>query len=347
MIDITILCPLNIEYNAVREHLTDISYNNENQFGLSYEEGKVMINEKKWTVALFETGGNIGNLQTRTTQILHSLKPNYVFLVGIAAGIKDVSIGDIIVGTKAYGYESGKETEEGFHARPDVIYSSKQLVELAKQVARENQPESFKIEFGAIAGGNRVINTEKNTLQIIKRFYNDTKALEMESIGFSRAAQEAKVSFLNIRGISDLAINKNDSFQGLAARRAAEFAIQLIKRLPNMFMSNRIEKIPVYWVEQPFKTLEWRMPQSTILTITQSKLQLNERSIEISNIKTCSYIRMKGDFGKNWIKIELRSDEAFYFSKKTIFPGIHSVFGGNRGLFKKLKRLTNTEEDTL
>jgi len=240
MIDIAILCPLSIEYNAVRQYLIAPTFKEEKQFGLSYEAGSIHSEGHEWQISLFETAGKIGNLQARTTQILHSLKPKFVFLVGIAAGIKDVQIGDVIIGTKAYGYESGKETDNGFLARPDVIYSSRKLIELAKQTVREKPPENYKVAFGAIAGGNRVINTANNSLQVIKQSYNDTKALEMESIGFAFAAQEAQVPFLNIRSICDLAIHKNDNFQNLAAERAANFAVQLIKRLPQIAPSTPI-----------------------------------------------------------------------------------------------------------
>ncbi len=342
MIDIVILCPLSIEYNAVRKYLANISFKQENQFNLSYEEGQIISSENIWNIALFETGGKIGNLQARTTQILHSLKPNYIFLVGIAAGIKDVGIGDVIVGTKAYGYESGKETDEGFLARPDVIYSSRNLLELAKQVARETTTKNYKIEFGAIAGGNRVINTDKNSLKVIKQSYNDTKALEMESIGFSFAAQEAKVPFLNVRSICDLAVNKNDNFQASASDHAAEFAIQIIKRLPSKETLVPVQTIPVHYTRQPFKIFEWRKMTTTELLISKAGLrfQINGKFVNTRKLKTCKHIKMKGDFSKNWILVELSNNEIFYFSQQSFLPGIRNIFGGNKELLKELNLLT-------
>ena len=342
MIDIAILCPLSVEYNSVREYLTTPIFKEERQFGLSYEAGKIFAEGHGWQVALFETEGKVGNLQARTTQIIHSLKPKFIFLVGIAAGIKDVQIGDIVIGTKAYGYESGKETDNGFLARPDVIYSSRKLIEIAKQIVREKPPQNYKVEFGAIAGGNRVINTTKNSLQIIKQSYNDTKAIEMESIGFAFAAQEAQIPFLNIRSICDLAIHKNDNFQKLAAERAAKFTIQLIQRLPKIEVSIPVQKLNVYCVQEPFGSLEWRKLKPIELCISKNGLQfqLNGQDINVGKIKKCEPVKMNGDFSKNWVYVQLLNDQVFYFSEKKIFPGIGSIFGGSKKLLKKLAPLT-------
>ena len=43
-----------------------------------------------------------------------------------------VDIGDLVISTKAYGYESGKETSDGFRSRPNSRFNnSVQLTQLA------------------------------------------------------------------------------------------------------------------------------------------------------------------------------------------------------------------------
>jgi hypothetical protein len=72
--------------------------------------------------------------------------------------------------------------------------------------------------------------------QSIKQYYNDTLALEMESIGFARALHDFKeVECINIRGISDLLDGKTSghdkTYQPIAAKNAAAFVFELLKQI--------------------------------------------------------------------------------------------------------------------
>ncbi|MFT4760616.1 MAG: nucleoside phosphorylase [Paraglaciecola sp.] len=193
MIDIVILCPIAVEYTAVRKCLTNWSAQKIIQYDLPFELGQIEAGQKKWTIALFETGKYIDNVHVKTSQILHALHPSYLFLIGVAGGVKDVKIGDLVVGTFAYGYEKGKVSEKGFEARPRVIPFSQELIDEAKQLSREISPTDYRIVFGPINSGDKVlasINAEQ--LSIIKKQYGDTIASEMEAIGFAEAAAKIK-----------------------------------------------------------------------------------------------------------------------------------------------------------
>lgn len=340
MIDIVILCPLAIEYNAVKKHINKWSDRTDGKFELPYELGQIYFGNKYFNIALFETGNTIGVLQTKTTQILFSLKPTYIFLVGIAAGIKDVEAGDLVIGTKAYGYEFGKETKEGFLARPESVHYSRKLIDIAKQLVREYHPKGFKVEFGAIASGNKVIDDDRNTLKLIKRSYNDTKALEMESIGFALAAKDTDTLFLNIRSISDKGINKDDKNQELASKNAADFTFKLIERLPNKKSKKVNRVLKVYYANKLLSLFSLRNLKTTNLIISDSFLsfKIESETIEISKIEKLEHLKMKGDFAKNWVKFELPDEREFYFSKKLMLPGLGNIFGGNKQLYKQLEK---------
>ena len=49
-----------------------------------------------------------------TEKAIQAFKPQIALLIGIAGGVKDVGIGDLLIAKKAYGYESGKEDVDGY-----------------------------------------------------------------------------------------------------------------------------------------------------------------------------------------------------------------------------------------
>lgn len=232
--DIAILTPIEVEYLAVRKFLQDIRQINAE--GSIYEEGTFQGLHHEYSVVIRQSGSKISDIALATEKIIHSFQPSFVLLVGIAGGVKDVSVGDVIVGTKAYGYESGKETPDGFVSRPDVLPYDLEMIDNARAFARNNNFE-YKIFFGPIASGDKVISsTDSPVFKILKAHFNDTLAIEMESIGFAKAVLPYKhIRAMNIRGISDMLDNKTQmdtaGHQPVAAARAAAFAFGLLQNI--------------------------------------------------------------------------------------------------------------------
>jgi len=242
MMTVAILTPIPVEHAAIVARLGAL----EEQLleGSRFVSGLFEGKHHRYRVITQQTGSKNEVLATATDKIVRLFQPSVVILAGIAGGVKDVQVGDVVVGVKYYGYESGKVTSEGFASRPDSGYYSKELQAVAQSVAGDDQWRSraknaggARVLFGAIAAGNKVIGSSNSDIfRLLKQNFNDTLALEMEAAGFGLAMLNyPTVRFLNIRGISDLLDGKSTSdaagSQELAADNMAAFVYELLYRL--------------------------------------------------------------------------------------------------------------------
>ncbi len=241
---ILILTPIQIEYNQVRSHLTPNSIIGIIHSGVTYEKGNFNGLHEDYEIIIKQTGSKNNDIALATEKAVQQFYPELVILVGIAGGIKDVEIGDVVVANKLYDYETGKEIENGFVYRPELVYCSHDIFSIAENIGRNenwksrtNYASTSKIHYGAIASGNKVIGTTKSVVyDRIKTHLNDSLALEMEAIGFGKTMLfHPLIKFINIRGISDLLDHKsstdNEGGQEIAISNAAAFVFELLYQL--------------------------------------------------------------------------------------------------------------------
>lgn len=240
-----ILTALPIEFNAVRAHLSN-PQEKPHPRGTVYEVGTFIAGVCIWEVLIAEIGAGNDGAALEAERAISFWQPSVAFFVGVAGGVKDVGMGDVVAATKIYGYESGKAKQK-FLPRPDVGESSYALEQRARAVAR-NQDWHSRIKgeaatpgpqvfVGPIAAGEKVVSSAKaGVFKFLKATYGDTLAVEMEGRGFLTATRaNHPVQALVVRGISDLIDNKTASsdvlWQDRAARHAGAFAFEVLGRL--------------------------------------------------------------------------------------------------------------------
>lgn len=222
-----ILTALGLEYSAVRERLTDCS-KVVHPRGSRYEVGQAHA----VSVALVECGAGNTGAAVECERAISYFQPKVTLFVGVAGGIKDVRLGDVVFASKVYSYESGK-AEKSFRPRPLAFVPNYALLQEAKEIAR-NSSEQSRAVVGPIAAGEKVIaSIEAPEFLFIKQQYGDSVAVEMEGYGFLQAGYANNADCMVIRGISDLIEDKDSAdasgSQPLASRNAAAFALQLIE----------------------------------------------------------------------------------------------------------------------
>lgn len=208
-----ILTAIPIEYHSICEYIPNRE-TIQHPKGNFYECGKISFDGIEWKICVGQTGPHNPVAASETERAIDFFKPNIVFFVGVAGGLKDVKLGDIVISSKIYPYEYGK-VSEGFKPRSDSRTPNYHLLNIAQKISRESDwkkrvkielgQSSPKIYVGPIVSGEKVLSDEKSyEYELIKQNYSDANAAEMEGFGFLDTAwRNNGIDAIVIRGISD------------------------------------------------------------------------------------------------------------------------------------------------
>lgn len=257
-----VLTALPVEYKAVRAFLANVT-EEEHDAGTIYERGELSAESGDWTIYLVEVGAGNQRAAIEAERAIATYSPSVALFVGVGGGVKDVSLGDVVVATKIYGYESGRETDEGFLPRPDVGQVSYRLEQRARaeskrddwktwarRVLSDLEVDQIAAIVAPIAAGEKVVASRRSaTFTFLRREYSDAVAVEMEGRGFLTATHANNQHSLVVRGISDLIEKKEvadaGDWQPRAAKHAAAFAMHLLTKLRGATKSIRDDVSPI------------------------------------------------------------------------------------------------------
>jgi nucleoside phosphorylase len=258
--DVLILSALPVELEAIREifsvpsgsPLTTVS-------GTNYWLARVGGQEDQRVIALasFGAAGNVAAAVV-ATELMSSLRPKTVILVGIAAGLRDkCQLGEVLIAERVVAYEGAAliTGPDGSMPKPrpeqyrishsmqqDVTaYLSNHTVrDRLTKVEREKAilPVDFENKTAAtelfprcatLASGEKLMrNREK--FQDLSKLHGKIEVVDMEGHGIAGACEKAQVPYLIIRAISDFGDEKKDDrFHKVAARAAAAVTADFIQ----------------------------------------------------------------------------------------------------------------------
>jgi adenosylhomocysteine nucleosidase len=190
-----ILCPLKIELKAFLNTLKEKGY------VASSEQVKNQTIYKVKELNLICAEGGHGKVQfaIQSQFLVDSLKNiKNLICFGMAGSLnKNVKVFDVVIATKTI--------EHDYHLKfikqnqPEVMGD----IKLIEKLQKLNLNTKFKLHFGPIASGDEDILEAIRVQELEKK----TKALAVawEGIGGGKVARFNKISFLEIRGISDMA----------------------------------------------------------------------------------------------------------------------------------------------
>lgn len=191
-----------------------------------------------------------------TTKAILHFNPKLVVMTGIAGGLeKDANIGDILVATDVWNYNSGKyiEVVEGESVSAELLPDSKHIA-LSRAIKDKLVATNFKskltsiknsysgnaptsalnVFYGPMACGSAVVASQE-VIDMVRSQSRKVIGLDMESYGVYLASQEVcnpAINAIVIKSISDFADRKkDDASQEYAAYTSTQFAMHLIQNV--------------------------------------------------------------------------------------------------------------------
>jgi tetratricopeptide (TPR) repeat protein len=277
------------DYQAVCTHLTELEEETHPQ-GTVYEVGRFSENEQIWEVAITEIDNINAVAASETERAISHFQPDIIVLVSAATGIKDVSLGDVVVATKVYGYESAK-AERKLLPRPEALQPSYQLHMRAKverrnadwlnRLSGDTSVTQPSVLLAPIASGSQeVADSQADLIEFLRSHYSDSVAIDNLGFGFLEAAKaNESVSALAVCGISCLLddmenASSSNRFELLQGACAFIFEVLAKHKIIDKSINTKTQNIQTY-----------SMPPEALLVEVGQRIEgaFNNKSDRITN----------------------------------------------------------------
>lgn len=241
---VVVLTALDLEYDAVRNRLSDLRKHPHDK-GTRFEVGTIPGTAHRVALGLADKGNH--KAAAMTERALTEFEPLAVLFIGVAGGLLNTPLGDVVVASKIYAYHGATSEDDGLKARPEAWQLDHGLSQLVHQLKRDNHwvadigcqesDSAPTAHIAPIAAGEIVQNSSTSyEAAWLRRHYNDARAVEMEAAGVAQAGQLSGVPVAVVRGISDhadgtKATETDAAWQPRAADHAAAFGVHLARQL--------------------------------------------------------------------------------------------------------------------
>ena len=249
-VDFAIVTALKVERDAVLKRVKNQRRVEQPDDPYVYFSGEMEIagNTEPYriVVAAFLEPGNVAS-GIETAELLRRWHPRFVLMVGISGGFttKGVNRGDVLVADYVHYYEPGKQKAEGEerrfrHYRCDrILWAKARNYEAAEWKGEIDVPRPSGFEsnipralFGPIGCGEKVVADTVVIAELLKEC-PQMLGVAMEAAGVAMAVENAGISFLEIRGVSDAAdLTKDDAWHAYAVNAAAAFTAGFLRSKP-------------------------------------------------------------------------------------------------------------------
>ncbi|AJA48474.1 response regulator receiver protein [Clostridium pasteurianum DSM 525 = ATCC 6013] len=252
--DVAIVCALrHTELEAIKkvfglEKLVEHKNDCESYFEGSIGKGK---NIKK-IVATSCVQMGLTSAAVSTMKIIERYRPRYVFMTGIAAGIKGkVNFGDILIADPIWNYSNGKyitrDNDVFFCADPiqlrmdvelsrlivELSYNKEILKQIKKEYDGEAPRNNLDCKIGSFASGEAVLANSKK-IESVKDQSRNLIGIDMEAYSVYFAGQyctKPKPKVASIKSVCDFGDEtKGDNYHDYAAYTSAKFLYILINQ---------------------------------------------------------------------------------------------------------------------